>query len=152
MLKNVLLGMGITLIIISLFLMVTDTHVLLHDDEITNDDIIKQARKLGMFFPGQDYYKTNPQQLNLERKTDLTLPQVKPEQPSVSSPIIIQIPSGMSSRKVADLLLEKNLIQDKKTFLKLLTKCDLENKIRAGRYELDSDISPLQLVLDLTGK
>lgn len=154
MFKNILLGVGITLITIALILMVTDTHFLLQEPKLTNDNIIKKARKLGMSFPGQDYYQNNAHELGLKRKTTLSLPKpkTKPNKSVDSSPITIQIPSGISSRKAAELLLEKNLIKDKKTFIKLLTKCNLENKIMAGRYEFNPNISSLQVVLTLTAK
>ena len=157
MFKDILLGVGITLIIIASILMVTDFMITnrtksVKNKELSRQEIIAEARKIGMAFAGEEYYKKNQQDFSLQQSTVLTLPQSNSTQETISAPVVIKIPSGISSRKVADLLLEKKLIKDKKSFIKLLTKFDLENKIMAGRYEFEADISPLKLILFLTTK
>ena len=157
MFKDILLGVGITLIIIASILMVTDFMITnrtksVKNKELSRQEIIAEARKIGMGFAGEEYYKNNQQDFSLQQSTVLTLPQSNSTQETISAPVVIKIPSGISSRKVADLLLEKKLIKDKKSFIKLLTKFDLENKIMAGRYEFEADISPLKLILFLTTK
>mgnify|MGYP006276165727 CR=1 FL=1 len=152
MLKDVLLGVGITLIIIALILIAFDLHVPSKENDLSNEQIIKKARKIGMAFPGQNYGQTRKNPFSLNTTTSIGYTEAKSEQSTNVSPITIEIPSGVSSRQVANLLAEKNLLADKKSFIKLLTKSNLENKIMAGRYEFNADVSSLELILTLTTK
>lgn len=149
MTKDLLLGIGIALIITSSILMVTDSGSY-KDDQLSHSKIIEKARKVGMLFPGEDINTRD--ELYLERQTTLESTRLSSKKPPLSSQIIIEIPTGISSREVADLLQENNLIKDKKSFIKLLTKFNLANKIMAGRYQFKTDISPLKLLLTLTAK
>ncbi|MBM7555368.1 hypothetical protein [Halanaerobacter jeridensis] len=157
MLRNVLLGIGITLIIISSILMVTDLTIgneqtSIKSNKLSRQEIITEARKFGMSFAGQEYYNKHQQDLSLNQTTTLSLPEATSSSLSTPTSISINIPSGISSREVADLLLKKKLIKNKKSFIQLLTKFDLENKIMAGRYKFTADVSPLTVLLSLTGK
>ena len=146
MFQDILLGVGITLIVISLILIGVNDDLFQEEDKLTEDEIINQARKIGMYFPGENYQN----EISLDSKIKLNAAIINDSKSSQPSPITITIPSGISSRKIVSLLLEKNLIKDKENFLKLLTKFDLENKIMAGTYKLQPNISALELLLLLT--
>ncbi|MFO7819726.1 MAG: hypothetical protein R6V17_05750 [Halanaerobacter sp.] len=147
--KDLLLGVGIALIITSSILMVTDSDSY-EDKQLAQEEITKKARKVGMVFPGEDTKTTEQNKFSLQRKT--TLKSTDSSSPSsASSPqVTIEIPPGVSSREVANLLHKNNLIQDEKSFIKLLTKFNLANKIMAGSYQFRTDISPSELLLSLT--
>lgn len=149
MLKDLLLGVGITLIVLSLILLVIDNPVSRQDGKLSQEEIIKKARKIGMTFPGSGIKRKDNNLFSLDVKTSLNLP-TPSQSESSSEEIIINIPTGISARETASLLLKNDLIQDKKSFVELLTKFDLENKIRAGRYTLQGNISSIKLLLRLT--
>ncbi len=50
--------------------------------------------------------------------------------------VTISIPEGVSSEKIAGILLENDLIKDKKEFLDTAANLNLETKLRPGKFEI----------------
>jgi hypothetical protein len=204
MLRDILLGVGITLIALALILIGFDDLTVVEETDLNKTEIINRARELGMFFPGEK----NNEELSLNRETSLEIselnrsdlavneyaPVVVEENDLSSTKIInkasdmgmffpweksnrnillnqrinleinelneldsvtkeairIEIPSGISSREITDLLVEKELIKDRSSFIKLLSKFDLENKVMSGTYSFSPQTSPLKLLVVLT--
>ncbi len=186
MLRDILLGVGITLIIISLILIRMDYNVQ-KNNSFSEEEIISLARERGMLFPGEEY---RSDEIKLRRNIDLKkglaclereeeqklkerLEQrreelkekevklknkeddlIKKEKKLLklkdNKEVLVEIPRGISSREVADLLVNKGLIKDKKAFILLLDKLDIETKIMAGRYKFNKDVSFLKMLHKLT--
>ncbi|MGM0501146.1 MAG: hypothetical protein ACQERJ_01330 [Bacillota bacterium] len=151
MLQDVLLGVGITLIIISLLLIGFSEDPTVEKEQLSEEEIINRAKNIGMIFPELEQEQQEEQEADAAvAKQNLVDQNKQNDNSSINSPKTIKIPPGISSQEVADILLKKKLIKDQESFMKLLKKFNLENKIRAGEYEVKSNISPLKLLLILT--
>ncbi|TDX51902.1 hypothetical protein [Orenia marismortui] len=212
MLRHTLLGIGITLILVSLLLIGFNINFE-KNTTIPKEKIIKEAKKLGMSFPGEEYGNEislekdfnlekallqleidnpleqegnqsdnsnhNQQKIKDNRQEDIVnkdltetkereadkkdLNQKLKEQLKTElkkeiieelehQKVLLKIPQGISSRDVATLLEHKGLIQDKKKFILLLEKLELETKIKAGTYSIKLPIETKELLLMLTSK
>ncbi len=63
--------------------------------------------------------------------------------------IVIEIPSGSSTMKIADILKENNLIKDKLVLKKIVKDKNLDGKLKAGTYTLNSGMDLEQIVYQL---
>ncbi len=63
----------------------------------------------------------------------------------------IVIPKGSSGEEIADILLEKNLIKDKKEFLETAEKTKLVTKLKPGEFEIKSN-SSYEEILNILSK
>ncbi len=168
MLKNTLLGVGTTLIAISLLMFfITDQGE--EELKFSEEIIIKKAQELGMEFPKVE--QTNPEEneeatksnkidvkkennksqeeLKRELKAELKT-ELKQELLPKEKKILIEIPQGISSSEIATLLVHKGLIDNKNSFILLLDELEVDRKIRAGTYSFKTPISPIQVLLELT--
>jgi rhodanese-related sulfurtransferase len=175
MLRHLLLGIGITLIILSLVLI--NVEIPANKAQLTREEIINKAKELGMMFPGEDYKRgffldpgVNLKESLLESSSEQAEDESDPETEKIATEkmaaeeqtgedqrqlaadqvITIVVSSGMRAQEVAELLVRKGLLQDGEAFLKLLEKFEVENKIMAGRYEFSSNVSELELLFSLT--
>ncbi len=64
--------------------------------------------------------------------------------------IELEIPKGSSSRKIAEILKESELIRSSNLFLILIKKSGLENDIKAGRYTLKQDMDYDEIISKLS--
>ncbi|AGB40657.1 putative periplasmic solute-binding protein [Halobacteroides halobius DSM 5150] len=159
MLRHILLGVGITLIVVALVLMGVNVAQPSFDNSknrINNkrQTIIKEARKLGMAFPGENYQSgiSLEQNIDLEKVISSLAKEKSKQSNSVKDhlrEIIINIPQGMNGRQVAGLLVSKGLLKNKTKFIKTLNKFNIENKIMAGRYTFSSQASFIEILLVL---
>ncbi|MGM0369058.1 MAG: hypothetical protein ACQEP9_01410 [Bacillota bacterium] len=204
MLRDILLGVGITLITLALILIVFDNLTVVEKTDLTKTEIINRARELGMFFPGEKNseelslkretsleareldksnlaanedalvvveendlsrtkiinkasdmgmffpWKKNKQNILLNQRTNLEINELNKLDSLTEEVITLEIPAGISSREITDLLVEKKLIKDRSSFIKLLSKFDLENKVMSGTYSFSPQTSPLKLLVVLT--
>lgn len=199
MFRNLLLGIGISLITFSLILVVVDIpeqaeQELAQEPELNQEELINRARKLGMGFPGQE----RSEEFSLAGDLELVLDNqpkeiesseadkevvIKPEldvgfsaqtlmeEVSVQTEateidrkktsqkdepdtqreeIELVIRPGMKAWEVVNHLEAHGIVDEPASFLTLINKFEIENKIMAGTYELKEDISKLDLLLKIT--
>ncbi|GAB6137628.1 hypothetical protein [Halanaerobaculum tunisiense] len=153
MLRHLLLGIGISLLVISLVMLRVDVVDNSSSNQVTNNQqyksqtIIKEAKKLGMTFPGTDYSS----EVSLEQKVDLDYLRAPAVNDQTSQEqISITIAEGMRGNQVARLLVEQGLVAEERVFIKLLAKFDIEDRIMAGEYHFSPSVSPFEVLLTLT--
>ncbi|GAA0457792.1 hypothetical protein [Alkalibacillus silvisoli] len=62
----------------------------------------------------------------------------------------LEIESGMSTRNIADLLKEENIIEDATEFVEFLTENDYSRQIQVGQYVVTSAMSDQQIAITIT--
>lgn len=135
--------------------------------EITEEYIIDEAKKLGMNFDNQitdefisKYYFTRG---SFFSETDFLVSETidaeiindeinieEIEKNNEKETITLFIRSGMNAREIAWLLKEEGLISDVTSFILLVNRFNMEDKIMAGTYHFSPDISTLRLLLEMT--
>jgi len=125
-----------------------DIPLVIEGNKLNRTEIINRASDMGMFFP----WKKSNQNTILNKKNILEIDKLnEPNSLTETEEVIrLKIPSGISSREITDLLVEKKLIKDRSSFIKLLSKFDLENKVMSGTYNFSPQTSPLKLLVVLT--
>ncbi|WP_026895961.1 hypothetical protein [Clostridiisalibacter paucivorans] len=103
-----------------------------------------------------DTSETDPQNNTDKEETpaeDTSTPK-EPETPQVSEPEIvsIDIPSGALGPKIAEILLQHNLINSEKEFLAKAKELELDTKLRSGKYEIDRNSSLENIIKIIAGK
>lgn len=130
------------------------------ENKMEEEVIIEKAEKLGMIFPKKDRKESvvikdinfdyiPPSFFSTKNQDEKDKEEVKEKEDIKEEIIKVFIPTGVSSSEVADLLKEKKLIKNKKTFVLLLDKLDAENKIMAGTYIFIKGTSPLKVMYKL---
>ncbi|WZL74874.1 hypothetical protein QBE52_09345 [Clostridiaceae bacterium 35-E11] len=123
----IFLGIGIGLVISSGINMMIAPKVILEPERIKSE-----AKKLGMIDPVEYFDKTE--------KKDAQLDTTSKEK------ITIEIPKGITSEDVAELLKEKKLITSEKTFLNKIHEKGLTYKIKWGKYKFSADVSMPEII------
>ncbi|PKM47594.1 MAG: hypothetical protein CVV03_02335 [Firmicutes bacterium HGW-Firmicutes-8] len=152
--KDFLLGVGIGLIIsavlISFFSPV----------ELTDEEIIAKAAKLGMVLPNEGSSKTAASPVKAQDKTQDKAPvketvESKPplQQPTGEiSKVQITVTSGMGSETIARILEEKGVVKDRDEFLDVVTAHKAHTRFRNGTFSLPVGGDMDDIVKILTGK
>lgn len=165
-LKNIMLGIGIGLIIASI------ANINKGDREMTVEEIRKEAQKHDLIVLTVDEIinkqapsaapATTPTTAPSAAAAPTTAPVPTAESKAVPNPTPtparttsdqkaeINIQSGMSSEKIAELLEVKGLINDKKSFLKRLGELGKDDKLKVGTYELVKGTGIDELITILT--
>lgn len=153
-LKNIMLGIGIGLIIASI------ANINKGDREMTVEEIRKEAQKHDLIVLTVD--EIINKQAPSAAAAPTTAPVPTAESKAVPNPTPtparttsdqkaeINIQSGMSSEKIAELLEVKGLINDKKSFLKRLGELGKDDKLKVGTYELVKGTGIDELITILT--
>ena len=71
---------------------------------------------------------------------------LQPVNPADTTPVKITIPKGASISKIADILMENNLIRNKGIFKILVDFSDQGNKLKPGDYELAKNMEVEQII------
>ena len=161
MLRHMLLGAGIALIVVSMILGGVN---LSESEEISEEEIINQARELGLAFPGEGVRGD----FSLEAGVDLekvvaveetSKAKQKKKQDKESKKGVLEseevrvvIERGMNGQEVAEILTDKRLIESKEELITLLDKFDIENRIMAGTYNFSQATSKLEILLTITAR
>lgn len=155
-LKNIMLGIGIGLIIASI------ANINKGDREMTVEEIRKEAQKHDLIVLTVDEIINKQAPSAAPATTPTTAPVPTAESKAVPNPTPtparttsdqkaeINIQSGMSSEKIAELLEVKGLINDKKSFLKRLGELGKDDKLKVGTYELVKGTGIDELITILT--
>jgi cell division protein YceG involved in septum cleavage len=98
------------------------------------DFIKSEAKKLGMIDPVEYFDKTDKEKGNLQLDAQN------------EDKIIVEIPKGVTSEDVSEILKEKNLIASKKEFLNKIHEKGLTYKIKWGTYEFSPDTSEADII------
>lgn len=171
--KSVILGIGIGIILTSFIGMIFSSGME-RAAELNDEYVIRRARELGMLkstdlldsgsVEAQDErtdkpIETTPVQLPettvKEEDEDSAGKQAEGSEDGIKMPpevIVVEIKSGDSSEKVADMLLEKGLITDRETFADILAEEKLETKIMVGRYSFEKGTGVDEIIRKITSK
>ncbi|ADL13119.1 endolytic transglycosylase MltG [Acetohalobium arabaticum] len=160
MARKVLLGIGILLTVVGLLLIATDSLELQQPGEtdekqvkqkIDKKRIIREATELGMKFPedlSKEEIKHQAKRVGLKLNSNNITSE---KESNDNKPVRIEITSGATAGQVVQKLYQSKIIKDRQALLELIKKANLENKILAGEYEFDSDISVEKILLNITG-
>lgn len=74
---------------------------------------------------------------------------LKPMNPNNPNDITIEIPTGSSTKKIGNILRENNLVKNKLVFEKVVKDKNLDGKLKAGTYVLDTGMNIEQIVNEL---
>lgn len=160
MARKVLLGIGILLTVVGLLLIATDGLEFQQLGEadgeqvkqkIDKERIIKEATELGMEFP-EDLSKEEIK--HQAKRVGLKLASNNPtteKENNDNKSIRIEISNGTTANQVVQKLYRSRIIKDRQALLELIKRTDLENKILAGEYEFESDMSVEKILLNITG-
>lgn len=66
-----------------------------------------------------------------------------------SKDIVIEIPSGSSTKRIANILEENGLIKNKMVFKNVVKKRKLDGKLKAGKYTLNNGMDLEQIIIQL---
>lgn len=171
--KSVILGIGIGIILTSFIGMIFSSGMekaAILDDEY----VIRRAIELGMVkstdlldsgsMEAQDDSDDEPVETTSaqlpettvkEENKDSAEKQAEGSEDGIKMPpemIAVEIKSGDSSEKVADMLLEKGLITDRKPFTDMLAEKKLETKIMVGRYSFAEGTGVDEIIRKITSK
>jgi len=143
-------GLGIGLILGGLVLFFTRNNL-----QISQADLIERARSLGMITK-QEAAEQLARELAQARQE---WEKQKPSQPQSAQPqlqpaterlVLVVLPKGVTSEKIADILLAEGLIRDKKAFLAEVDKARLARKFKAGTYQIKSNATIAEILAILT--
>ncbi|TCT15071.1 hypothetical protein EDC18_104221 [Natranaerovirga pectinivora] len=94
----------------------------------TDDEIIEQAKNLGMIFPTDS------------NDNDINETIINEDDQIIEEDVIVRINYGMTSQEVSNLLFEKGIIEDSEDFHWYIIQQNLTKKIVAGRYPLNINL------------
>ncbi len=123
--------------------------------ELTDSDIENYARQHNLVLLTEKEY----QDLNDERHTEAEKQNEKKEQPKQEKEeskqekviqVIFDVSPGMSTGDVGQKLQDVKLIANKSDFTNYIKKHDLESSIKAGSYELNSEMTIKEIAEVLT--
>lgn len=169
--KNISLGIGIGLIISSMI------NINAGSRELTAEEIKKEAVKHDLIVFTREEILNNKSQENAPAAEPTptatpeptaaptpsaapaanaadTAPSPSPAQKQAidasSEKITVEIISGMSSERIAELLKDKGVIKDTKAFLKRLVELDKEDKLMIGNFQIPKDSGYDEIIKILT--
>lgn len=64
----------------------------------------------------------------------------------------VKIPSGSTSQKIGQLLVDSNIISSKESFLKRASELKLDTKLRSGTFDLSSNMSLDSIIKKIAGR
>jgi len=146
----VLFGLGLGLVLASLVFSMEPSA------NFGEEDIIQEARELGMVFREEVVYFAEDLEDNQEQKDTIIDEKIPAEEASSEEDSPgdsmaeerevdgdgekgeknVSIPSGFCLEKTASLLQEEGVLADKEIFMKLARDMEAASRIRAGSYEL----------------
>lgn len=140
---TLLIGIGIGFIISSTLNIIAKEFF---TPEINDDFIIHRAKELGMVDKESNFISINKEDVvKQENEKD-----IKAEYLDEDETIKFKIPQGVNSEEIADILLEKKIIQSKDEFLDEINRLKLSEKIRWGIYEISYDESLESIINKIT--
>lgn len=142
-------GLGIGLIIGGLALFFTR-----NNQQVSQAEIIEQARSLGMVTKQEAAEQVARELAQARKEWEKQKPPspqtAQPRQQETERPVLVVLPKGVTSEKIADILLAEGLIRDKKAFLVEVDKAGLARKFKAGTYQIKSNASIAEILTILT--
>ncbi len=66
--------------------------------------------------------------------------------PNSKTSIVVDIPEGSTAKKIAQILIDKNLIRNKRVFLSNVKNTEKAEKIKAGKYKFSQNMSNDQII------
>ena len=96
-------------------------------------------------------YNTNPDDANAEPETQAAV--TAPVEPTPAPPtgdVKFEIPKGSSASKIADLLRQAGLIDDKQAFLNMLSEKKADTKLKAGTFTIPAGATIEEIITILT--
>lgn len=75
---------------------------------------------------------------------------LQPVAPGKSTQQVVEIPQGATTAQVANLLVEKDLVKNSLVFKGLARYHQLDGKLKAGEYVLSPDMTPGEIIANLT--
>jgi hypothetical protein len=135
-----ILGLGIGIIVSSLFFLLFPTN-----NALTNQEIAQRAAELSM-----DREQTfEPARNQLEQLQGDNYPKLSPEK--TNDIITVTIPAGANSSQIGKMLAANSVISNIETFQILVDVFSLDKKFIAGVYQLQQHMDMGELILMLTG-
>ncbi|MGI6586829.1 MAG: endolytic transglycosylase MltG [Gracilibacteraceae bacterium] len=113
-LKNIMLGVGIGIVFSSML------NISMGNREMTMEEIRNEAMKHGLFVFSKEEIISSRNQEN-----DVSVEKIR-----------LEIKKGMSSENIADLLVQKGIIDESGAFLDRLKETNAETKLKEGIYEI----------------
>lgn len=113
-LKNIVLGVGIGIVFSSML------NISMGNREMTMEEIRNEAMKHGLFVFSKEEIISSRNQEN-----DVSVEKIR-----------LEIKKGMSSENIADLLVQKGIIDESGAFLDRLKETNAETKLKEGIYEI----------------
>ena len=148
-LKYYLKGAGLGIIFATLIMILSCS---LHNNEMSRDEIIKEAEKLGMIMPQEEEVQKDTSSKDDELPEDEAKPQ-ESENKETTNPqgtqpanVTISVQQGWGARKFAEALLEKGLIQDAVSFEKLLSDSGVGYRLMVGDYVFPESATEEQII------
>ncbi|AVX20740.1 MULTISPECIES: endolytic transglycosylase MltG [Carboxydocella] len=142
-------GLGIGLVLGGLALFFAKSNL-----QLSEAELISRARSLGMITRQEAAEKVAQELANArkewEKQAQQRLPVQPAQQPSAERMVLVVLPKGVTSEKIADILLAEGLIQDKKAFLMEVDKAGLARKFKAGTYQIKQNTSVADILKTLT--
>lgn len=156
--KNIALGIGIGLVISS----VINISAICSDMSV--EEIKKEASKHNLIVftkeeildnqTLEDTPSATPIQTDIaasqQNTTDKPSETAQNPAPAAEEKITVDIESGMTSERIADLLKEKGIIKDTREFLKRLGEIGKDDKLRLGKYGIPKGSSYDDIIEILT--
>lgn len=113
-------------------------------------EIIKRAKALGMGFPGEQRLALNgaSEGRPTTPATKPAAPRTPPPKPAAPGPstVTVVVPPGATAGEVARLLTVKSLIADEGEFLRLAEARQAESRFLPGTYRFRSDVTVKSLI------
>lgn len=157
-LKNIMLGIGIGLVIASM------ANINKGSSQLTVEEIKKEAQKNGLIVLTVDEIinKQAPEEVQVPAEQPaqaitptqtpavVQAPTPTPAQTPSSQRIEVNIKSGMSSEEIAELLEEKGLLRDTKSFLRRLGELEMDERLKVGSFEINKGTGIDEIIKILT--
>ncbi|MBS4024793.1 MAG: endolytic transglycosylase MltG [Clostridia bacterium] len=136
-----ILGLGIGIIVSSLFFLLFPTN-----KALTNQEIILRAAELSM--EREQIFEPASNQLEMLQQW-VNYPKIYPEK--TNEIITVTIPAGANSSQIGKMLADNGVISSIETFQILVDVFSVEKKFIAGVYQLQHHMDIGELILMLTG-
>ena len=149
-LKYYLRGAGIGVIVTTL---IFTSAIAFDKPTMSQDDIIREAEKLGMVSKDSDTKNQTGDEENAKQEdTDKTDTGKEQEDNKTSEMVSFAVARGDSSAVVASRLQEAGLVDDAQAFDNFLSEQDFDNLLQPGEYSIPEDSSFLDIAQILTTK
>lgn len=156
--KDFLLGVGIGLIISAVLIS------FFSPAELTDEEIIAKASKLGMVLPNEGSSKTAASPVKAQDKIQDKAQDKAPVKETVESKqplqqptgeiskVQIRVTSGMGSETIARILEEKGVVKDRNKFLDVVTAHRAHTRFRNGTFSVPAGGDMDDIVKIMTGR